>query len=215
MVDCSKKTRGRGGRTVGRTRKRFVQPDAPFHTFVHAVSVVDAIRESDVAALRRRRVPPPTPSPARPSSRPSTTARSATAASRSWTRDKFTSSELLQRAVQVGAAGQGFQQQSFSSTWTRSPDPRRSAQPIAGDDAEAKAAAATFVEDVGFDAVDFGSLAESWRSEPNTPVYVFPYFGQPPKGLSGAEREKWLWLGPGGTVVKVSDIRAPQQGDKR
>jgi hypothetical protein len=33
--------------------------------------------------------------------------------------------------------------------------------------------------------VDIGTLADSWRGEPGTPVYVQPYFpGQPPEGVS-------------------------------
>ena len=39
----------------------------------------------------------------------------------------------------------------------------RSALPIAGDDEKAKAAVAEFLDSIGYDAVDAGSLAESWR----------------------------------------------------
>ena len=51
----------------------------------------------------------------------------------------------------------------------------RSALPIAGDDAAAKAAVTEFLDSIGYDAVDAGSLAESWRQEPGTPVYGTPY----------------------------------------
>ncbi|MGA5448853.1 hypothetical protein ACPCVO_19580 [Streptomyces umbrinus] len=37
---------------------------------------------------------------------------------------------------------------------------------------------------LGYDAVDIGALADSWRSEPNTPVYVQPYMAERPEGLS-------------------------------
>lgn len=58
--------------------------------------------------------------------------------------------------------------------------PDRTALPIAGDDAganaDAKAAVIGVVETLGFDAVDAGSLAESWRFEPEsgayTPIYA-------------------------------------------
>jgi 8-hydroxy-5-deazaflavin:NADPH oxidoreductase len=51
----------------------------------------------------------------------------------------------------------------------------RSALPIAGDSAVAKAAVTAFLDSIGYDAVDTGSLADSWRQEPGTPVYGTPY----------------------------------------
>jgi 8-hydroxy-5-deazaflavin:NADPH oxidoreductase len=51
----------------------------------------------------------------------------------------------------------------------------RSALPIAGDDAAAKAAVTAFLDAIGYDAVDAGPLTESWRQEPGTPVYGSPY----------------------------------------
>jgi 8-hydroxy-5-deazaflavin:NADPH oxidoreductase len=51
----------------------------------------------------------------------------------------------------------------------------RSALPIAGDDAAAKAAVTEFLDAIGYDAADAGPLAESWRQEPGTPVYGSPY----------------------------------------
>ncbi|WP_432506274.1 NADPH-dependent F420 reductase [Kineococcus arenarius] len=50
-------------------------------------------------------------------------------------------------------------------------DPQRRALPLAGDDAAAKAVVAELVFAMGFDAVDAGPLAESWRQQPGTPVY--------------------------------------------
>jgi 8-hydroxy-5-deazaflavin:NADPH oxidoreductase len=51
----------------------------------------------------------------------------------------------------------------------------RSALPIAGDSAAAKAAVTAFLDSIGYDAVDAGSLADSWHQEPGTPVYGAPY----------------------------------------
>jgi 8-hydroxy-5-deazaflavin:NADPH oxidoreductase len=51
----------------------------------------------------------------------------------------------------------------------------RSALPIAGDDERAKAAATAFLDSIGYDAVDAGPIADSWRQEPGTPVYGTPY----------------------------------------
>ena len=53
--------------------------------------------------------------------------------------------------------------------------PDRSALPIAGDDEGAKAAVTAFLDSIGYDAVDAGSLAESWHQEPGTPAYGTPY----------------------------------------
>ena len=47
----------------------------------------------------------------------------------------------------------------------------RLALSVAGDDPAAKKTVMTLVEDTGFDAIDGGSLAESWRQQPGTPGY--------------------------------------------
>jgi len=49
--------------------------------------------------------------------------------------------------------------------------PRRIALPVAGDDDAAKAIVLKLIDDLGFDGVDAGSLDESWRQQPDTPVY--------------------------------------------
>ncbi|TCV94539.1 hypothetical protein EC912_10322 [Luteibacter rhizovicinus] len=48
----------------------------------------------------------------------------------------------------------------------------RVALPVAGDDANAKATVLKLVEALGFDGVDSGTLDESWRQQPGTPVYT-------------------------------------------
>jgi predicted dinucleotide-binding enzyme len=53
--------------------------------------------------------------------------------------------------------------------------PDRSALPIAGDDAAAKAASAGFIDAIGYDTVDAGLLADGWRQCPGVPVYGSPY----------------------------------------
>jgi len=47
----------------------------------------------------------------------------------------------------------------------------RIALPVAGADGPAKERVKQLVEDLGFDAVDGGTLADSWRQQPGTPVY--------------------------------------------
>src|ERR1700742_3006210 len=59
---------------------------------------------------------------------------------------------LLERGVAAGAQG-------------------RIALPVAGDDMAGKQIVCELVDQLGFDPVDAGPLAESWRQQPGTPVY--------------------------------------------
>jgi predicted dinucleotide-binding enzyme len=47
----------------------------------------------------------------------------------------------------------------------------RIALPVAGDDPAARKTVMSLVEDTGFDAIEAGSLAESWRQQPVTSAY--------------------------------------------
>ncbi|CDG50967.1 NAD(P)-binding domain-containing protein [Vreelandella titanicae] len=55
------------------------------------------------------------------------------------------------------------------------PSGNRRALPIAGDDDAAKESVARLVRQFGFDVVDAGSLAESWRFERAKPAYCIPF----------------------------------------
>ena len=67
----------------------------------------------------------------------------------------------------------------------------RIALPIAGDDREAKAVILRLVDELGFDGVDAGSLDESWRQQPDTPVYGTNFDADGVRrGLSEANRER-------------------------
>jgi predicted dinucleotide-binding enzyme len=99
---------------------------------------------------------------------------------------KATSSELLQRHLPDSHVVKVFNNIHFRhllqlAAPAGSAD--RSALLIAGDDAAAKATATQFLDAIGYDAVDAGPLAESWRFEPDTPAYGLPYLG--PEKLSG------------------------------
>jgi len=52
--------------------------------------------------------------------------------------------------------------------------PRRRAIGIAADDSEAKERAISFINEIGFDVVDVGPLAEGWRVQRDTPVCERP-----------------------------------------
>jgi 8-hydroxy-5-deazaflavin:NADPH oxidoreductase len=47
----------------------------------------------------------------------------------------------------------------------------RIALPVAGDDTRAKQVVIQLIDELGFDGVDAGGLADSWRQQPGTPVY--------------------------------------------
>jgi predicted dinucleotide-binding enzyme len=49
--------------------------------------------------------------------------------------------------------------------------PGRIALPVAGDDQRAKDLVIRLLDEIGFDGVDAGDLDESWRQQPDTPVY--------------------------------------------
>jgi 8-hydroxy-5-deazaflavin:NADPH oxidoreductase len=51
-------------------------------------------------------------------------------------------------------------------------DPDRIALPVAGDDERAKRIVMDLVDALGFDPIDAGTLADSWRQQPGTPIYV-------------------------------------------
>jgi 8-hydroxy-5-deazaflavin:NADPH oxidoreductase len=90
----------------------------------------------------------------------------------------LTSSSLLQRHLPGAHVVKVFNNIYFrhlASLARLSGDADRSALPIAGDDAAAKAAATEYLDAIGYDTVDDGSLADSWRQEPGTPVYGAPY----------------------------------------
>lgn len=48
----------------------------------------------------------------------------------------------------------------------------RIALPVAGDEADAKAKVMALVDELGFDPVDAGGLADSWRQQPGSPCYA-------------------------------------------
>jgi 8-hydroxy-5-deazaflavin:NADPH oxidoreductase len=50
-------------------------------------------------------------------------------------------------------------------------DPRRVCLSVAGDDLRAKAMVQDLIRALGFDAIDGGTLAESWRQQPGAPAY--------------------------------------------
>ena len=90
----------------------------------------------------------------------------------------LTSSGLLQRDLPDAPVVKVFNNIFFrhlASLARPAGAPDRSALPMAGDDEAAKAAVTAFLDSIGYDAVDAGPLAESWRQEPGGPAYGAPY----------------------------------------
>lgn len=95
-----------------------------------------------------------------------------------------TTGELLQRhlaAAQVVKALNNIWFEHLASLARPAGAPDRTALPIAGDDPAGKRTVTEFLDSIGYDAVDVGALAENWRTQRDTPVYVTPYgaFGDP------------------------------------
>jgi hypothetical protein len=90
----------------------------------------------------------------------------------------LTSSEYLRRLLPDAEVVKVFNNIFFKHLLNLSRPPGaadRSTLPIAGDSAAGKRAVTGFLESIGYDALDYGSLAESWRQEPGQPVYGTPY----------------------------------------
>lgn len=72
----------------------------------------------------------------------------------------------------------------------------RRALPVAGDDEASKAQVMRVIDQLGFDPLDVGSLAESWRFERAKPAYCIPLqTRQLVQALAAAEREVELPFG--------------------
>lgn len=66
--------------------------------------------------------------------------------------------------------------------------PDRSALAIAGDDADAKALVTRLLDEIGYDTLDLGPLAEGWRTQRDTPAYATPYAADPADWGAGGAR---------------------------
>ncbi|MCW2538063.1 MAG: hypothetical protein JWQ26_3762 [Modestobacter sp.] len=87
---------------------------------------------------------------------------------------RTTSAELLQRHLPESVVVKAFNHiQAAQIVDRRSPagTASRRALAVAGDDDAAKARVAGLIDEIGFDVVDLGPLADSWRIEPGTPGY--------------------------------------------
>jgi 8-hydroxy-5-deazaflavin:NADPH oxidoreductase len=69
--------------------------------------------------------------------------------------------------------------------------PGRIALPVAGDDPDDKQKVIDLLDELGFDGVDAGTIDESWKQQPDTPVYGTDYDAAGVKqALSEASQER-------------------------
>lgn len=88
---------------------------------------------------------------------------------RSLTSSRWTADRL--RDARVVKAFNNIQAQHLLEQGRPAGAAERIALPVAGDDAAAKQLVMDVVDALGFDPVDAGTLDESWRQQPDTPVY--------------------------------------------
>src|SRR4029079_19287534 len=89
-----------------------------------------------------------------------------------------TTSEIVQRHLSESTVVKAFNNINFFHLGTLARpagSPERTALPIAGDDAGAKATVTAFLDSIGYDAYDAGPLAEGWRFQRDTPAYASLY----------------------------------------
>lgn len=127
--------------------------------------------------------------------------------------NELTSSELVQRHLpeaRVVKALHNIGPKQLLDLFRPTGAADRTTLPLSGDDPAAKKEVADLLDLLGFDTVDLGSLTESWRSEPNTPLYAIPYVGQPPSGLTVPELVAWVQAAPGVPVpaTRVKELAA-------
>ncbi|MFD8215487.1 NADPH-dependent F420 reductase [Streptomyces sp. NPDC059697] len=94
----------------------------------------------------------------------------------------LTAAELFQRYVPGARTVKTFNTIYFEhliSLARPAGSPDRSALPIAGDDDAAKASVTALLDRLGYDTVDAGATAESWRIQEGSPAYVLPYLADP------------------------------------
>ncbi|MBZ6085220.1 NAD(P)-binding domain-containing protein [Streptomyces olivaceus] len=107
---------------------------------------------------------------------------------------KLTSSELVQRHLTDSLVVKGLHNLDWNHMYSNARpkgDAERTTLPIAGNDPAAKKAVTRFLEAVGYNVVDAGSLAESWRIEPETPIYFWPYAPAIPDGITGDDGKRF------------------------
>jgi predicted dinucleotide-binding enzyme len=117
--------------------------------------------------------------------------------------ESTTTAELLQDHLGSARVVKGFNNIYFrhlGALSRPSGSADRSALAIAGDDDRAKATVTAFLDDIGYDTVDLGPLAEGWRTQRDTAAYA---------GLYGPFED------PAGTPGDAASVRAAAARSRR
>lgn len=104
--------------------------------------------------------------------------------------ESTTTSELLQSHLPGAHVVKAFNNIFFAhlaSLARPSGSPDRSALAIAGDDVEAKTLVTRLLDQIGYDTVDLGPLAEGWRTQRDTAAYGTMYAAEPADWATGAQ----------------------------
>lgn len=106
--------------------------------------------------------------------------------------EQTTTAELLQSHLPNSKVVKAFNHitaADLAVSGTPAGTPGRRALAIAGDDTQAKVSVATLIDELGYDVVDAGPLAEGWRIQRDTPGYIVALDAdQLRTALAGAKR---------------------------
>jgi predicted dinucleotide-binding enzyme len=100
-----------------------------------------------------------------------------------WTRDYF--------GRPIAKAWNSIGMESFETKGRPKSEPGRIALPVSGDRDADRQVALALVNDTGFDGFDAGTLADSWRQQPGSPVYITDLsYDEMGPALASAERDR-------------------------
>jgi len=119
---------------------------------------------------------------------------------------KFTTSELVQQHLKDSKVVKGLHNQDaphLNINASRNDRKKRTTLPIAGNDKKAIAIVSEFLDMIGYNSIDAGSLADSWRIEPGMPIYLSPYGPQVPDGLTREEIKNFYMNTPGKPLSEI------------
>lgn len=87
--------------------------------------------------------------------------------------------------------------------------------PISTDDDEAKKVATEFINKIGFQVIDAGSLKDNWRIEPGTEIYGKPYIPNAPEGQEWEATRKFFLETPATPLTKEKAQELIDNAQKR
>lgn len=118
---------------------------------------------------------------------------------------EITSSEMVQQFLEGTTVVKALHNQDAPHLYinaNRTDSSKRTTLPIAGNNSEAKEIVAEFMNTIGYDTIDTGELSDSWRIEPGSPIYVWPYAPTVPEDMTEEEAKKYYKTTQGKAVSK-------------